>query len=185
MADNTILNPGVGGDTIMTEDPGTGAKIPVSKIRLGHQDNDFGDVSNSNPLPVGGASQDEIRLALKDILDQLKMGTLQVQVPLVVQDVSSTVANACSRQTVGVSSGTILGVNVNRKYAIVTNVGIYPVYLGLNQTPTTTSYHVALAACANSTDDGTGGIYTIPIWDGLINAISTNAAGAVCVTEML
>lgn len=53
MADNTILNPGAGGDVIMTEQPGgAGPKIPVSKIRLGVQDTDGGDVSSSNPFPV-------------------------------------------------------------------------------------------------------------------------------------
>ena len=29
MADNTVLNPGVGGDTLKTEDCGTGFKIPA------------------------------------------------------------------------------------------------------------------------------------------------------------
>lgn len=51
MADNTTLNPGTGGDVIMTEQVGA-AKIPVSKIRLGAQDVDGGDVTVTNPFPV-------------------------------------------------------------------------------------------------------------------------------------
>lgn len=52
MADNTVLNPGVGGDTIMTEQPGgVGAKIPVTKLRVGAQDVDGGDVTPTNPFP--------------------------------------------------------------------------------------------------------------------------------------
>src|SRR6185369_4410964 len=107
MADNTVLNPGVGGDTIMTEDAGVGAKIPVSKIRLGHQDNDFGDVSNSNPFPVGGASLDEVRQALQALLDQLTLGTMQV-----TQNLSQALAlDAYNRQ---ISVGAVLsGAAVN------------------------------------------------------------------------
>ena len=103
---------------------------------------------------------------------------------ITVQEPSSTTAGICARQTVGVASGSILASNTGRRRAIVTNVGIYPVYLGLGQTPTTTAYHVALSGCANSADDGSGGTYVIDVWDGAINAISTNAAGAVCVVEM-
>lgn len=51
MSDNTVINPGSGGDTIATEDLTT-YKIPVSKIRLGATDVDGGDITNTNPLPV-------------------------------------------------------------------------------------------------------------------------------------
>jgi hypothetical protein len=54
MSDNTILNPGCGGDTIVTEQPGGGTnpKIPVSKIYLGPLDINQGPVWSGNPLPV-------------------------------------------------------------------------------------------------------------------------------------
>lgn len=54
MPDNTILNPGVGGDVIRTEQPGGGSnpKIPVSKMYLGDVDIDDGPVSKNNPLPI-------------------------------------------------------------------------------------------------------------------------------------
>lgn len=101
-----------------------------------------------------------------------------------INEVSSVTASACARQTVGTSSGSILASNTSRKRAIVTNVGIFPIYLGLGQTPTTAAYHVALSACSNSADDGSGGVYVLDIWDGAINAICGNAAGAVSVVEM-
>lgn len=49
MADNVTL-PGAGA-VIMTEQV-AGVQIPVSKIRLGAQDADGGDVTTSNPFPV-------------------------------------------------------------------------------------------------------------------------------------
>lgn len=53
MADNTVLNPGSGGDTIVTEQPGgVGAKIPVSKIYTGALDVNGGPVTAANPFDV-------------------------------------------------------------------------------------------------------------------------------------
>lgn len=51
MADNTTLNPGVGGDIIIDEDIG-GQKMPVSKIRTGAAGVNGGDVTTTNPFPV-------------------------------------------------------------------------------------------------------------------------------------
>lgn len=56
MADGTILNPGLGGDKIWTEDTGNpNGKIPRSKLTLGDVDSDDGDISATNPMPVAGA----------------------------------------------------------------------------------------------------------------------------------
>lgn len=53
MADGTTLNIGSGGDTILTEHPGSsGPKIPVSKIYTGALDANGGPVTVTNPLPV-------------------------------------------------------------------------------------------------------------------------------------
>ena len=52
MADNTTINPGVGGDTLRTDDIGGGVKVPVSKIMLGGDGLDTGFVTASNPFPV-------------------------------------------------------------------------------------------------------------------------------------
>lgn len=53
MADNTTLNSGSGGDTLATDDIG-GVKYPRSKIVLGADGSNDGDVSSANPLPVTG-----------------------------------------------------------------------------------------------------------------------------------
>jgi hypothetical protein len=53
VADNTTLNPGTGGDVIVTEQPGgAGPKIPVSKIYTGALDVNGGPVTSTNPLDV-------------------------------------------------------------------------------------------------------------------------------------
>lgn len=51
MADNTILNPGVGGDTISTDDIGGSVKVQRVKIQIG-ADGAATDVSSANALPV-------------------------------------------------------------------------------------------------------------------------------------
>ena len=51
MADNTVLNTGSGGDTIATDDIG-GVKYPRSKITIGADGTNDGDVSSANPLPI-------------------------------------------------------------------------------------------------------------------------------------
>jgi hypothetical protein len=51
--DNVTMNPGTGGDTIAADDVG-GIKVPRSKIVLGADGVNDGDVSGSNPMPVAG-----------------------------------------------------------------------------------------------------------------------------------
>jgi hypothetical protein len=55
MADNTVLNSGSGGDTMATDDI-LGIKYPRSKIVIGVDGVNNGDVSASNPMPVTAAS---------------------------------------------------------------------------------------------------------------------------------
>jgi hypothetical protein len=55
VADNTTLNTGSGGDTLATDDIG-GVKYPRSKIVIGADGTNDGDVSSANPLPVSLAS---------------------------------------------------------------------------------------------------------------------------------
>ena len=56
MADNTVINTGSGGDTIATDDIG-GTKYPRSKIVIGADGVNDGDVSSANPLPVSFGAQ--------------------------------------------------------------------------------------------------------------------------------
>ena len=51
MADNTILNSGVGGDTIATDDI-AGVKFQRVKLVLGADGSNDGDVASANPMPV-------------------------------------------------------------------------------------------------------------------------------------
>lgn len=51
MAENVVLNSGSGGDTLAADDVG-GVKIPRSKIVIGADGTNDGDVSASNPLPA-------------------------------------------------------------------------------------------------------------------------------------
>ena len=52
MADNTILNLGTGGDTLRTEDVGSGVKIQVGKTHTGGAGVDGGPVAIGNPFAV-------------------------------------------------------------------------------------------------------------------------------------
>lgn len=51
MADNTTLNPGIGGDVIASDDIG-GVKFQRIKLIYGPDNTNSGDVDISNPLPV-------------------------------------------------------------------------------------------------------------------------------------
>lgn len=53
MADNITTNPGTGGDTLAADDIG-GVKFPRTKLVIGADGVNDGDVSASNPLPVSG-----------------------------------------------------------------------------------------------------------------------------------
>lgn len=51
MADNTVLNTGSGGDTLATDDI-AGIKYPRTKIVIGADNSNDGDVASGNPLPI-------------------------------------------------------------------------------------------------------------------------------------
>jgi hypothetical protein len=53
VADNFVANSGSGGDTFGADDIG-GVKYPRSKIIIGADGTNDGDVSSANPLPVTG-----------------------------------------------------------------------------------------------------------------------------------
>lgn len=55
MADDVVLNPGTGGDTIAADDVG-GIKFQRVKLTLGGEGVNAGDVSTANPVPVSAAS---------------------------------------------------------------------------------------------------------------------------------
>jgi len=76
MADNTTLNPGVGGDVIATDDI-AGVKYQRIKIGFG-EEGTYLDVSDTDPLPVLGPLTDaELRATPVPV-----SGTLAVNGPL-------------------------------------------------------------------------------------------------------
>ena len=73
MADGTLLNPGTGGDTVQTEQPGgVGVKYPVTKIYTGALGVNGGPVTANNPFDVRtNTRDDDIVLLLTEIRDAL------------------------------------------------------------------------------------------------------------------
>lgn len=69
MADNTTLNPGVGGDVIASDDIG-GVKYQRVKLEYG-EDGSATDVSLTNPLPVTSTQLADAVFALVRILNAL------------------------------------------------------------------------------------------------------------------
>lgn len=63
MADNTQLNPGVGGDVAAADDIG-GVKYQRVKLVLGDDGVAEGDVSSNRPIPVSAAALDAINAKL-------------------------------------------------------------------------------------------------------------------------
>lgn len=79
MADNVTLDPGAAGDTIAADDIG-GVKFPRSKIVIGADGTNDGDVSSANPLPVTHGALTELAAAIDtevqvDVVGPLPAGT--------------------------------------------------------------------------------------------------------------
>jgi len=95
---------------------------------------------------------------------------------------TSSTSSVPAQAAITAISSTVLAANASRKEVTVVNTGTTVIYLGLGQTPTPTSYHVALSACSTA-NDGTGGTYISDLWVGAVNAICATS-GTVCVTEL-
>lgn len=65
MADNITTNPGTGGDTLAADDIG-GVKFPRTKLVIGADGVNGGDVSAANPLPTTGLTDAELRASPLD-----------------------------------------------------------------------------------------------------------------------
>lgn len=78
--DSTVLNPGVGGDAIVDEKiaqpDGTVLRMPISKIAIGEEGIDRGNVTADNPLPVSAARietlLEEQNLLLRELVEFLQ-----------------------------------------------------------------------------------------------------------------
>ena len=147
------------------------------------------NVPDPNSLPTMDAADGTIGATAPTIAIQVagqdSNGKLQAatpSTPLPVAAPTSSTASSPAQTSVSGSSGQILAANSSRKECIVVNTGTTVIYLGLGQTPSSTAYHIALAACTAS-NDGTGGTWVSDMWKGAINAISATS-GTVCVTEL-
>lgn len=141
---------------------------------------------------MSGLPTKQIPVVLTDGVDsnQPPLGT--VSNPMItdatgttVQPVETPVSVTCSSPSataVSNSSAQILASNPSRIEVLVTNTSTHVIYLGLGQVPTTSAYHVALAACTLA-NDGTGGSYISDNWKGAINAIAS-VSGTVVVAEL-
>lgn len=72
MADNTVLNAGVGGDTVATDDIG-GIKFQRVKLTQGANNTNDGDVALSNPLPTRSTGATS---ALSNVVSSAATGTV-------------------------------------------------------------------------------------------------------------
>jgi hypothetical protein len=96
---------------------------------------------------------------------------------------TATTLPGTNPQTIGTSSSAVVNANAARKEVTITNTGTTYIYIGLGQTPTNTSYHIALSKCT-AANDATGGTWTSDMWKGAVNAISSGAGGTVNVVEL-
>ena len=181
MSDNTILNPGTGGDVIATEDPGLGYKIPVSKIRIGAADIDGGDVTITNPFPIaitdgyiGQVTVKNSSVAATDI-DRALVVALSPNSTGIVTPKKSTAANQTSIPA-SLSNITLLSSNSTRMGATVYNSSSGFLYLILGATASATSFTVPI---------NPGGYYETPFnYSGIISGIWSNTDGYAMITEL-
>jgi hypothetical protein len=113
MADNIVANPGTGGETLATDDIG-GVQFPRTKLVIGADGVNGGDVHSGNPLPVSGPLTDA----------QLRASAVQV---------ASTAAQTHDAAAVAAPVGMLmLGVRQDADVSAVSANGDYS-YLGVNE----------------------------------------------------
>ena len=129
MADNTTLNPGVGGDVIATDDI-AGVKYQRIKIGFG-EEGTYLDVSDTDPLPVLGPLTDaELRASPLVVTDATAAELLDGLQTLLIRLLNATnsprgydVALGRNRMTTLVESGTITTVGTVTTVGNQTNIG--------------------------------------------------------------
>ncbi len=183
MADNTVLNLGSGGDTILTEQCGVETfKTPVTKIRLGTLDVNGGDVTPDNPFPVSSMSLlaqfETLNLAVRELIDAVNSGlVLSPNRPVQVTPSQSPAAPAVTQVVSSASSVTLLPYRFGRLGVAIYNDSTQILYLKLGATAATTSYTVQVLA---------GGYYEVPpaFLTSRIDGIWVSANGNAYVTEI-
>lgn len=187
MSDNTILNPGAGGDVIATEDPGLGYKIPVSKIRIGPEDVDGGDVTITNPFPIEITDGYNNQVAVKgastpaESIDHALVTALSPNSPLPAGNNNLGTVNKSltpSQTTVGSSTSSVilLSPNAARIGATIFNNSTAILYLILGPTASSSSFTVLI---------NSQGYYETPFgYGGTIAGIWASVSGSALITEL-
>lgn len=107
MADNTTLNAGSGGDTFAADDIG-GIKYARSKITLGADSVNDGDVSSANPMPIAGEVTVSGSVAVTGTFWQATQPVSAASLPL--PSGASTAANqATANSSLGTLAGAVAG----------------------------------------------------------------------------
>lgn len=105
MADNITTNPGTGGDTLAADDIG-GVKFPRTKLVIGADGVNDGDVSAANPLPVSGTVT--ANTGLTQPLTDAQLRAASVPVSLASQPLPT---GAATEATLATIAGTISNSN--------------------------------------------------------------------------
>lgn len=99
--------------------------------------------------------------------------------------VNRTRSSTAAQTSVTGTASTILTANESRRGFVIQNTGTTKIYITLGtDTPTTSVYHFALAACTGA-NDGLGGVYIDDVWTGAVQAISSGAGGTCVITAIL
>lgn len=117
-------------------------------------------------------------------------GNLRVNasVTATVTPAVSSTSSVPLEQTIGaVTAVAVLALNATRKGCAVQNCGTTVLYIGLGQTPTSSNYHIALAAGGQSNDGSSNrwdGTISGCLWQGAVNVISSGSGGLCNVVEL-
>lgn len=139
MADDTQLNPGVGGDVIATDDIG-GVKTQRVKLTLGADGVNDGDVSSGNPIP---ADLTTVAGTVPPTGPGVSANALRVELPTNGQGrvftQNTPVATAPGGTTTIVNNDTsapIVAANASRKSVLIFNDGFEDVFIGVGEAAT-------------------------------------------------
>lgn len=166
MADNFVTNAGSGGDTFGADDIG-GVKFPRTKIIVGADGTNDGDVSSANPLPVSGT----VDLGATDnaVLDS-------IAALLTTIDADTSNITECDTGAVVVASGTIT--SITNPVAVTGTFwqATQPVSLASVPSHAVTNAGTFAVQAAQS---GTWNVGTVTAVTGITNALpaGTNAIG--------
>lgn len=132
MADNFTANPGADGDTFGADDIG-GTKFPRSKIIIGDDGVNDGDVSAANPLPVTGTVA--VTHAALTELGAAVNGSSQVDVNIAASAATVAVSNAgLTELAAAVNASSQMDVNIAASNATVavSNAGLTELAAAVN-----------------------------------------------------